>query len=65
MDLSAILFSGTEQFKKKNINTLSPDGLVKIAQTISENKTFRNNTILNMYIANGARADNLRGTICV
>ena len=64
MDMAAILFNGTELFKQ-NWNTLSTEGpmwnLVKIAQAVSEKKTFKNYTILYMYIQ-GARADNPQET---
>ena len=50
----AILFNGTEPSEQTG-NTLSTKGptwnLVKIAQAVSEKKTFKNNTILYMYIA--------------
>ena len=55
MGIAAILFKGAEPFEE-TVNTLSTEGpmwnLVKIAQAISK-KTFKNNTILYMYIAHG------------
>ena len=56
MGMVAILFNGGEPFEQIG-NTLSTEGpmsnLVKIAQAVSEKKTFKNNTILYMYIAQG------------
>ena len=49
MGMAAILFSGTEPFEQI-FNSLSTEGpmlnLVKIAQAVSEKKTFENYTIL-------------------
>ena len=54
MDMAVILFNGTEPFEQYG-NILSTEGpiwyLVKIAQAVSEKKTFKNYTILYMYIA--------------
>ena len=56
MDMAAILFNGTEPFEQIG-NTLWTEGpmwnLVKVAQAVSEKKTFKNYTILYMYIAQG------------
>ena len=56
MGMTAILFNGTEPFEQI-VNTLSTDGpmwnLVKTAQAILEKKTFKNNTTLHMYMAQG------------
>ena len=56
MDMMAILFNGTEPFKQigKTLSTEGPMGnLVKIAQVISVEKTFKSYTILYMNIAQG------------
>ena len=54
MGMAAILFNSAEPFEQIG-NTLSTIGpmwnLVKIAEAVSEKKTFKNNTILYMYIA--------------
>ena len=51
MDMVAILCNCAEPFKHIG-NTLSTEWyLVKIAQAVSENKTFKNYTILYMFIA--------------
>ena len=56
MGMAAILFNGTEPFEQIG-NTLSTEGpmwnLVKIAQAVSEMKTFKIYTILYMFIAQG------------
>ena len=56
MGMTAILFNGAEPFEEI-VNILSTEGpiwyLVKIVQAISEKKTFKNNIILYMYIAQG------------
>ena len=55
MGMAAILFNSAEPFEQ-NGKTLLTDGpmwnVVKLAQTVSE-KTFKNYTILYMYIAQG------------
>ena len=64
MGMAAILFTGAEPFAKiiNNLSTESPIlNLVKIAQAISEKKTFKNNTILYMCIAQGQGQINPRG----
>ena len=54
MGMAAILFDGAEPFERIG-NTLWTEGpmwsLVKIAQTLSEKRTFKNYTIIYMYIA--------------
>ena len=49
-----LLFNGAEPFEQI-VNTLATEGfmwnLVKIAQAVSKKKTFKDYTILNMYIA--------------
>ena len=54
MGMVAILSNDTEPFEQI-INTLLTEGpmwnLVKIAHSVSEKKTLKNNTILYMYIA--------------
>ena len=54
--MATILFNGTQPLIQI-VNTLSTEGpmrnLVKIAQAIFEKKTFKNYTILYMYIAQG------------
>ena len=56
MGMAAILFNCAKPFEQIG-NTLLTEGpmgnLVKIAQTVSEQKTFKNYTILYMYIAQG------------
>ena len=56
MGMAAILFNGAEPFQQI-VNTLSTEGpkwnLVKIAQAMSEKKTFKYYTILYMHIAQG------------
>ena len=56
MDMAAILFISAEPFEQIG-NTLFTEGpkqnLVKTAHTVSEKKTFKNNTILHMYVAQG------------
>ena len=56
MGMAAILFNSAEPFEQI-VNTLSTEGptwnLVKIAQAVSEKKTFKNHTILYMCIAQG------------
>ena len=56
MGMAAILFNCAEPFEQIS-KTLLKGGpmwnLVKIAQTVSEKKTFKNYTILYMYIAQG------------
>ena len=65
MGMAAILFNGAEPFVQI-VNTLSTEGpmwnLVKIAQTVSEKKTYKNYIILYMYLSSGAKADNPKGT---
>ena len=57
------VFNGAEPFEEI-VNTLSTKGpmwnLVKIAQAISEKKTFKNNIILYMYIAKRQEQINTR-----
>ena len=64
MDMAAILFNCVEPFEQTG-NTLLTEGPiwnpVKIAQTVSEKKTFKNYTILYMYIAQGQGQITLRG----
>ena len=54
--MAAILFSDAEPFEQI-INILSTEGpmwnLVKIVQAVSEKKTFKDFTILYMYITQG------------
>ena len=56
MSMTAILFYGVESFKQI-LNTLSTEGpmrnRVKIAQAVSEKKTFENYTTVYMHIAQG------------
>ena len=56
MGMAAVLFNGAEPFEQIG-NTLSTEGpmwyLVKIAHAVSEKQTFKNYTILYMYIALG------------
>ena len=56
MDMAAILFKSAKSFEQIG-NALSTEGpmgnLVKIAQVVSEKKTFKNYTILYMYITQG------------
>ena len=56
MGMTTILFNGAKPFEQIG-NTLPTEGpvrnLVKIAQAVSEKKTFKNYTILYMYIAQG------------
>ena len=55
----AILFNGAESFEQieQIVNTLSTEdsmwNVAKTAQVVSEKKTFKNYTILYMYIAKG------------
>ena len=54
--MATILFNGAEPFEQigKSLWTEGPMwNLVKIAQAVSEKKTFKNYTILYMYIAQG------------
>ena len=54
MGMAAILLNGMKPFEQTG-NILWTEGpmrnLVKIAQAVSENKTFKNYTIVYMYIA--------------
>ena len=56
MDIAAVLVNGPEPFEQIG-NTLSTEGpvwnLVKIAQAVSVLKTFKNYTILYMFITQG------------
>ena len=56
MGMAAILFNCAKQFQEI-VNIRSTEGsvlnLMKISQTITEKKAFKNNTILYMYIAQG------------
>ena len=56
MGMAAILLNDAEPFKQI-VNVLSTEGplwnLVTIAQAVSEKKTFKNYTILYMYMAQG------------
>ena len=56
MGMAAILYNRVEPFEQIG-NTLLTEGpmriLVKIVQTVSEKKTFKNYTILYMYIEQG------------
>ena len=56
MGMATILFNGVEPFEQ-NGNILSTKGpmwnLVKIAQVVSEKKTFKKYTILYVFIAQG------------
>ena len=64
MGMAAILFNGAEPFEQLAIpfQPKAPcDILLKIPQAVSEKTTFKNYTILYMYIP-GARADNPQGT---
>ena len=64
MDMAAILFNGAKPFEQIG-NTFSTEGpignLVKIAQVVSEKKTFKNYTILYMYIVQRQGQITLRG----
>ena len=63
--MAVILFNGAEPFQEIGNTLLTEDpmwNLVKIDQALSK-KTFKNFTILYMYIAQGAKADNPQGTI--
>ena len=56
MDMASILFNCSEPFEQidKNVSTEGPMwNLLKIAQAVSEKKTFKNYTILFMSIAQG------------
>ena len=56
MGMAAILFNGTEPFEHIGITLLSEGpmwNLVKIGHAVSEKKTFKNYTILYMYIPQG------------
>ena len=68
VDMAAILFNGAEPFEEIG-NTLSAKGplwnLVKIAQAISEKKTFKNYTILYMCIAQRQGQITLRDKIFI
>ena len=57
MDMAAILFNCAELFEQigNNLSTEGPCEIVKTAQAVSEKKTFKNYTILYMYIALGGR----------
>ena len=61
----AILFSGAQSFEQID-NILSTKvlmwNLVKIAQMVSEKKTFKNYTNFIQVCSPGAGADNLQGT---
>ena len=63
MGMAVILYNGAESFEQI-ISTLSTEGpmwnLVKIACMVSE-KTFKNYTILYMYIAQGQKQITPRG----
>ena len=63
MGMAAILFNGAEPFEQIG-STLSTEetmwNLVKSAQAVSE-KTFKNYTILDMYIAQGEGQITSRG----
>ena len=56
MGMAAILFNGAEPFEQI-LNILSTEdpmwNLVKTIQSVSENKTFKDFTILYMYIFQG------------
>ena len=64
MGMVAIWFKGMEPFEQIG-NTLSTEGpmwnLVKISQVVSEKKTFKNYTILYVYIAHGQEQITPRG----
>ena len=64
MDMAAILSNGAEPFEQIG-NALLTEGpmwnLVKIAQAVSDKKTFKNYTIMYMYIAWGQGQITLRG----
>ena len=64
MDIVTILFNGAEPFEQIDniLSTESPMwNLVKIAQTVSEKKTFKIYLILYMYMAQGQGQTTLRG----
>ena len=50
MDMVAISFNGTEPFDQI-VNIISTEGLEKTVLEVSEKKTFKDFTILYMYIA--------------
>ena len=62
--MAASLFNGAESFEQI-VNTLSTEdlmrNLVKIARAVSEKKTFKDFTILYLYIAQGQVQIILRG----
>ena len=64
MCMAAILLNGMEPFEQI-FNTLSTKdpmwNLITIAQAISEENIYKNNTILYMYIAQGQEQITLRG----
>ena len=63
MGMVAILFNGAEPFEQigKTRSTGPKWNLVKTAQVVSEKKTFKNYTILYMYIPQGQRQITTRG----
>ena len=64
MDMTTIFFNNAEPFEQID-NNLSTEGpmrnLVKNSQTVSEKKTFKDDTILYMYIAQEKGQIILRG----
>ena len=64
MDMAAIVFNGAKPFEQLG-NTLLTEcpkkNLVKIPPAVSEKKTFKDYTILYMYIAQGQGQITLRG----
>ena len=62
MGMAAILFNGAEPFEQigSTLSTETMWNLVKSAQAVSE-KTFKNYTILDMYIAQGEGQITSRG----
>ena len=67
MGIAAILFNAAEPFEQF-VNNPSTEGsmrnLMKIGQTVSDKKTFKDYTILYVY-SSGARADNPRDKILI
>ena len=64
MNMAAILFDGTEPVGQICNTLLTEDlmwNLVEIAQAVSEKKTFKNYTILYIYIAQGQEQITPRG----
>ena len=68
MDMAAVLFKGTIPFAQ-TVNTPSTEGLMvnlmKIGRSVAEMKTFKDYTILYMYLAKGQGQITPGGYMCM